>query len=118
MTQSGPPDAFGGIPNDDPRRVHAAEQAWATTQSQLENVINMFRNAEGDIYQHAQNTDDSVLFDYIKGYIITAENEQGHAGHIMTVIMCAAALTKLVRAPRTTDDPLAQLDWNIGDNPQ
>jgi hypothetical protein len=44
-----------------------------------------------------------------------AEQEFGMAAHQTTILMAAAAITKLVRAPGT-NDPLAQLDKEIDDH--
>jgi hypothetical protein len=99
-------------PNTDPRTIHHAEQVWADVSAHLDRVIAMITEQEPQIYLVAGNSDSSVLFDFMKGYIVDAERENGLASHLTTVLMCAAAITRIVRAPRT-NDPLAQLDKEI-----
>lgn len=103
--------------NRDPMRVHKSEQSWAAASQSLDNVLNYVRTQEPELYRIAGgNTDASVLFDYMKGYIVESERQApGNVGHMATVLFCAAAITRLVRAP-LTNDALAQLDKEIEDN--
>ena len=94
-------------------RIAQADQFWAAGQSALNDFIDWVRAREDHIAEAAGgNTDASVVFDWLKGYIQTAEAMGGKQAHDMTVGMCAVAITKLVRAPRT-NDILAQLDKEI-----
>jgi hypothetical protein len=102
--------------NRDPARIHGAEQMWAQAQQHLDKIIANVRQDEPRIIaQTGGNTDDSALYDFLKGYIMQAERISGQKAHDVTILMCAAAIVRLVRAPRT-DDILAQLDWETGDN--
>jgi hypothetical protein len=102
-------------PNEDPRRIHIAEQMWATMSQRLDQIIEYVRSEEPQIYEVGGNTDASVLFDWMKYYIVTNERAFGEQAEVMTLLMCAAAITRLVRAP-LTDDVLAQLDKEIEGN--
>jgi hypothetical protein len=98
--------------NRDPARIHGADEMWTQALNHLDKIIAHVKTMEPDIYVMAgENTDASVLFDWLKGYIKVAENVGGRAAHETTLLMCAAAITKLVRASRTDNDPLTQLDW-------
>lgn len=103
--------------NRDPMRVHKSEQSWAGASESLDKVVAYVRSQEPELYRIAGgNTDASVLFDYMKGYIVESERQApGSMGHMATVLFCAAAITRLVRAP-LTNDALAQLDKEIEDN--
>lgn len=99
--------------NADPRRIHAADEMWTAATDHLDKIIEHVRTMEPNIYRMAQeNHDISVLFDWMKMYIISVEEQYGEQAHRMTMLMCAAAVTRLVRAPRT-DDVLAQLDKEL-----
>jgi DNA topoisomerase VI subunit A len=104
--------------NRDPRRIHAADKMYAQARNHLDKIIEHVKELEPDIYTVSGNTDSSVLYDWLKGYIKVAEDKaselseaQGKAARDMTLLMCAAAITRLVWASRTDNDPLAQLDW-------
>lgn len=99
--------------NSDPRRISAADQMWADASRCLDNVIEYVRSQEPELYAiAAENSDDSVLFDYMKGYIMESERRAPGDGHKATILFCAAAITRLVRGPRT-NDVLAQLDKEL-----
>jgi hypothetical protein len=96
--------------NRDPRRIHGAEQMWAQASIHLDRVLAMVHEQEPAIIENAAgNTDPSVIYDWLKLFIMVAERH-GQEAHNTTILMCAAAITRLARAPRV-DDPLAQLDW-------
>jgi hypothetical protein len=100
--------------NRDPKRVHGADQLWAEASIHLDKIIAYVRTQESDIYTEAGgNHDPSVLYDWMKGYIMAAEVSGGRAARHMTLLMAAASITRLTRAPRV-DDPLAQLDKELG----
>lgn len=100
--------------NRDPARIHGAEQVWAQANTHLQKIMDHVATLEDDIYTAAGgNHDPSVLYDWLKAYIQTAERNGGKPARDVTMLMCAAAITRLVRAPRTTNDPLAQLDWKV-----
>ena len=102
--------------NRHPSTVHASEQMWARAQEGFDQIVAYIKSEEAGIYEFAGNTDASVLFDYMKNYIIQAEVEHGSGAHLATILWCAVAITRLVRAPRTEqDDPLAQLEKEIGE---
>jgi hypothetical protein len=97
--------------NLDPKRIHAADEIYTTARNHLDKIIAHVKEMEPDIYTVAGNADASVLYDWLKGYIAVAERNGGKPAHEVTLLMCAAAITRLVRASRTDNDPLAQLDW-------
>lgn len=101
--------------NRDPRRIHGAEQMWAAASRHLDKVIALVHAEESAIIANAAgNSDASVIYDWLKLFIMVAEKDDEPNGdqqaHNTTILMCAAAITRLVRAPRI-NDPLAQLDW-------
>lgn len=105
-------------PQDDynhPAHIHGAEQMWAQASAYLDVIIKQVRMREPMIYGAVENTDSSVLYEWLKCFILGAEAGGGDnpTPHEVTILMCAAAITKLVRAPRTTDDTLAQLDKEL-----
>lgn len=101
--------------NRDPRRIHGADEKWTAALNHLGTVMEYIEGIEPMIYSAGGNTDASVLFDFMAGYIQKAEQAGGLQAQIMTRFMCAAAITKLVRASRTTstDDTLAQLERDM-----
>jgi hypothetical protein len=101
-------------PNRDPRRIHNEEQFYADATVHLNRVLAMLDREMPDIFAEIGNSDPSVTFSWLRNYIVEAEKEFGMAAHLTTVLMCAAAITRLVGAP-PTDDVLAQLDWKPGE---
>lgn len=103
--------------NRDPAKIHAADEVWTQALNHLDKIIAHVATLEDDIYTAAGgNHDPSVLYDWLKAYIMTAERHGGRVAHGITTLMCAAAITRLVCASHTTKDPLAQLDWKVEDN--
>ena len=115
--------------NNDPHRVHGAEQMWAAADAHLRKVIEYAHTVMPDVYAKAGgNTDISVVYDWWKAYIQAAEevgenlsNMLGlnHNGaHDMTVLMCAAAITKLMASEETmrVSTVLTQLERDINDD--
>lgn len=105
--------------NDHADRVHGAEQMWAQASEQLDKVIEYAESVMPDVYANAGgNTDISVVYDWWKAYIQIAEQVGGRGGHSMTIIMCSAAITRLMRLEdrMRADTVLAQLDKEITDN--
>lgn len=102
-------------PNHDPRRIHAADEMWTYFSNRLDEIIAYVKSQEPQIYEVGGNTDASVLFDWMKLYIMGAEQQFGPQAELMTRFMAAAAITRLVRAP-LTKDVLAQLDKELEDN--
>lgn len=98
-------------PNTEPWRIHGAEQVWAQADEHLGKIIANLQLMEPNIYEQAAGNDDaSVLYDYLKGFITrSAKTDPGALD--TSLLMCAAAITRLVRASRTDTDILAQLDW-------
>lgn len=101
--------------NLDPKRIHAADEMYTQARNHLDRIMAHVRTMEPNIYGTAGNRDSSVLYDWLKGYILVAEKGGGENAHKMTVLMCAAALTRLVRDERT-DATLAELDKEIEDH--
>lgn len=105
--------------NLDPARIHGADEMYAQARNHLDKIIAYVRQQESNIYAMAGNTDTSVLYDWFRAYIKQAENHGGQAmqkhARDTTLLMCAAALTRLVRDTRT-DATLAQLDWKEPDD--
>lgn len=95
--------------NQDPRRIQAADQMYAEADLILTQVLAGIREIEPSIYKHA-NHDASVLFDYLKSFINRAHTIGGERSEAVTLVVCAAALTKLARAPRVESNPLAHLE--------
>jgi hypothetical protein len=96
--------------------VHSAEQMWADADASLDRVVAHIRDQLPYIYATAGgNTDASVVFDYMKGYIQESERTApGNVGHIATMLFCAAAFTRLVRDDRTdASDLLAKLEKDM-----
>jgi hypothetical protein len=74
------------------------------------------------------NADISVVYDWWKAYIQLAEEQgqnvanligaQGNGAHDMTILMCAAAITRLMHAEAgmATSTVLAQLEKEIGND--
>lgn len=102
MTQSNP--------NREPHRIHNEDQFWAEAGTHLDKVMQMIGEKLPEIYDEGGNTDPSVLFSWLRHYIVQAERDYGMVAHLTTVLMCAAAITRLVEAP-STNDVLAHLDW-------
>jgi hypothetical protein len=99
-------------PNKDPRRIHTEDQFWADAGVHLDKVLAEVREKLPEIYEEGGNTDSSVVFAWLRHYIITAERQWGPVAHLTTVLMCAAAITRLVGAP-LTNDVLAQLEKDM-----
>lgn len=101
-------------PNRDPQRIHNEEQFWASAQEHLDKVLALLDEKMPEAYEQIGNTDPSVTFSWLRSYIVEAEREYGMVAHLTTVLMCAAAITRLARAPRAeTESILAQLDKEI-----
>lgn len=98
-------------PNKDPAIISMADQAWSIGQMYLDRFLDAVRALEPELYKEVENSDASVLYDYLKQYIKTCEDTDNspYGGHTMTRVMCAAAITRLARAPRA-DDPLAHYE--------
>lgn len=91
--------------------ISEADQQWQHAQKHLDQQIEYVTGIQDKLAEFVGgNTDASVIYDYMKDYIIRAEITFGAVGHLSTVCMAAAAITRLVRAPRT-ENPLAQLDF-------
>lgn len=117
MTQSDDDDRPVEEKNREPHRIHNEDQFNALANEHLDKVVAMITEELPEIYRRAGgNTDSSVVFSYLRSYIIAAEKDFGAAAHLTTVLMCAAAITRLVRAPRTDTDPLAQLEKELRKN--
>lgn len=94
--------------NMTPDQIHLAEQRWAAAQDVLDvNLSQLIKNAPV-VAKLAGTADTSMLFDFMWASLMTQE-EADPESHKLVVIMCAAAFTRLARAPRA-EDPLAQLD--------
>lgn len=105
--------------NDKADRVHNAEQMWATASEQLDQIIAYADSVMPDVFVRAGGNDDiSVIYDWWKAYVMQAEMMGGRGAHDMTVIVCCAALTRLMRIEdrMRADTVLAQLDKEITDN--
>lgn len=101
--------------NLDPRRIRAADEIYAQARNHLDKIIEHVHEMESDIYTVSGNRDSSVLYDWLKGYIQIAERNGGQKAHDITLLMCAAAITRLVRDERT-DATLAELDKELDDD--
>ena len=116
---------------DKPWRGQAADQEWAAACESLDRLLTMLHGNEPQIYSYAQQSGPSVLFDFMKSYVAQSEREAAEFsrqargadeinaadvsfGHRATALFCAAAVTKLACAPHAPDDPLAQLEKEIG----
>lgn len=111
---------FPHIPEDkqNPHHYQKAEQMWAQADDALNKVLEYIKSLEPKIYGMAPgNSDVSILFDFLKGYIMQAEiqGEQvglGSVTHDATIIMAASAITRLIRQDdrMRVDNLLAQLE--------
>jgi hypothetical protein len=104
---------------DDPRRIQDTEQMWAQATEHVDSILAFVRRQEPLIYAKVGgNTDISVLFDWFKAYIQVAENQGGQEQHNATIVICAAALTRLMRQDDLTDarTVLAQLERDMTDD--
>src|SRR3954469_12779919 len=102
--------------NSSAATVHNAEQMWADASVSLDRVVAHIRSQLPNIYRAAGgNTDASVVFDYMKGYIQESERTApDERGHIATMLFCAAAFTILVRDDRANaSDLLAKLEKDM-----
>lgn len=102
--------------NTMPARTHAAEQMWAEADEQLGKVIAYAESVMPSVYANAGgNNDVSVVYDWWKAYIQIAETVGGQRGHDMTVLMCSAAITRLMRNEdrMQASTVLAQLEKEI-----
>lgn len=108
------------FPNLGPRNTHGAEQMWAEANAYLDGIIKLLKEKEPAIYRIAQNSDASVLYDWLKAFVQGTENQPGplgEAAHGTTMLMCCAAITRLVRSERAeADDVLAQLEKELGNH--
>lgn len=103
--------------NRDPHRIHNEEQFYATAGNHLDKVLAMLTEQLPEIQRKAgDNTDPSVVFSWLRNYIVEAEKDFGPLAHLTTILVCAAATTRLVCAPHTDTDPLAQLDKEFNGN--
>lgn len=108
------PDPVEGNTGAD--RVHGAEQMWAQANEWLEKIMGYANSVMPIVYTNAGgNKDISVVFDWWKAYIQLAEIQRGQDAHDMTIIMCSAALTRLMRQDdrMRADTVLAQLEKEI-----
>ena len=104
---------------DDPQRIHNTEQWWAQATEHLDKILAYVKTQEPAIYAKAAgNTDVSVLFDWFKAYIQTAENQGGLAAHQATIVLCACAITRLMRDDErmAASTVLAQLERDMNDD--
>ena len=98
----------------DPAMIHLADQMWAEGSNHLDRILAYVKSQEAAVYRSAGNDDASVLFDFMKGFIMKAEEDHPEEWRASTIFVAAAAITRLVRAPRTVSNPiLAQLDKEI-----
>jgi hypothetical protein len=102
-------------PNQEPWRIQAADQLWGAGQQLLDAVLDSVREIEPQLYMNA-NTDPSVVFDYLKQMMKDAHRMNGEHAVAMTTVICAAALTRLARAPLATHDPLARLEEELNND--
>lgn len=103
--------------NRDPHRIHNEEQFYATAGDHLDTMLAKLTEQLPEIHRKAgDNSDPSVVFSWLRSYIVEAEKEFGPGAHLTTILMCAAALTRLVCAPHTDTDPLAQLERELNQN--
>lgn len=103
--------------NRDPRRIHAADEMYTAARNHLDKIMAHVKEMEPDIYLVGGNDDSSVLYDWLRTYIRVAEDMGGENARKVTLIMCAAAITRLVRDERT-DAALAELDKELGNDDQ
>lgn len=99
--------------NQRPQIIHQTEQVYSRVRNHLDMILAHVRDSEPQLYRIAATDDPSALFDFVKGYILASEREHGQEAHNVTILMCAAAITRLVRASRTDEDTLTQLRKDI-----
>lgn len=101
--------------NNSPDLIHNAEQMWAEADEHLGDVLKWAESILPSLYLNAGgNTDISVIYDWWKAYIVIAEQHSPES-HSMTIVMCCAALTRLMRHDdrMRADTVLAQLEKEI-----
>jgi hypothetical protein len=101
--------------NAEPWRLQRADQNWAAVNKRLNEVLDYIRAQSGYIEEIAGKADEARLFDFVH-WMVTDQDFRNPLSHSMTRAFCAAALVRLVRAPRTDNDPLAQLERMIQEN--
>lgn len=102
--------------NSHPERTHLAEQMWAQADEHLGKVIGYAQSVMPAAYANAGgNQDISVVYDWWKAYIQVAEQVGGQRAHEITILMCSAAITRLMRQDdrMRADTVLAQLEKEI-----
>jgi len=97
-----------------PEQIHQLEQRWAYAENALDQILESLRDDIPKVSQATGLSDGSIVFDYMQAFIMTKE-KQG-SNHWFTVVMCAAAMTRLARASRADDELLTRLDKEINDN--
>lgn len=110
--------------NRTPQAMHHAEQMWAQANTALDRILVHIKGLEPGMYDKVgQSTDASVLFDFMKGYIMTAEWQaeamgQGRVARDATIVLCACAITRLMRSEDSmqTSTVLAELERDINDD--
>lgn len=122
--------------NKSPEAMHQAEQMWARANEAMDNVLARIKNLEPVMYANAGgNTDASVLFDFMKGYVKYSETQAqkmdeeieakglpplnfGQATHDATIVLAACAITRLMRQDdrMQTSTVLAELEREMTDD--
>lgn len=102
--------------NRDPAVVSMADRIWLDASEHLDKIVAYVKTLEPDIYAMAGNTDTSVLYDWLKGYIQVAEVNGGKQARDVTLLMAAAAITRLVREDEriAASNLLGELEKEIG----
>lgn len=99
--------------NLNPARIKAADEMYAEARNHLDKIIAYSRSVESIVYAKAGNADPSVIYDWFKAYIVMAHRDGGEQAQNTTMLMCAAALTRLVCETHTDATLLAELDKEI-----
>lgn len=103
------------MPSPSDEQMAAMKRRWDNANQQLDTILDHFMNEMLPmVEQETQIYDAAMTFEYFLQFILKADGEGRFA---VTEIMCAAAFTRLARAPRANEDNLlAQLEKELGDD--
>lgn len=99
--------------NIDPEIQRRTEHAYAEATERLYAVVDALYGAIEAREDLLGVQDDSIHYLFVRDFI--RDNIVRH-GSMPTAAICAAALFKLARAPRTTYNPLAQYEKEMKDD--
>jgi hypothetical protein len=96
--------------------IHVMEQQWPTADAKLDEQLERLRQGIPNLEQEIGLTGGSVLFAYMRGFLLQSRLVHGLGAVEATEIMCAAAFTRLARATGAEDD-MSQFEYESEVNP-